>query len=192
MKKEAKKRHIELSEKTLAENLSSLVKYLYKDENYYSKIGIVKSIDEVEYTCEVEFLDGSPNFDDVKLQQFATSDGLFIKPSIDSAVIVSFSSRNNAYISMFSAVEEVVIQGGVNEGMVKIVEQTRKLNDLVAEVQGIVNDLNILKTAFSSWVPIPTDGGAALKAIAATWYGSTLPPMTSFNKTDYENIKVKH
>jgi len=54
-----------------------------------------------------------------------------------------------------------------------------KVEELVAEINAIKQDLNLLKTAMSTWVVVPTDGGATLKAVAATWYAQQLLPVTS-------------
>ena len=43
------------------------------------------------------------------------------------------------------------------------------------ELDKLKDDLNTLKTVFSTgWIVAPNDGGAALKAAATTWYGSTI------------------
>jgi len=47
---------------------------------------------------------------------------------------------------------------------------------------------NTLKAAFTSWVVVPTDGGAALKAITAAWAGSTITPTVL---ADIENDAVE-
>jgi hypothetical protein len=53
----------------------------------------------------------------------------------------------------------------------------------------VEKDLNSLKQVFlQDWVPVSQDGGAALKAAAATWAGRRL---TETQKSDIENEKVK-
>ncbi|MFN8238640.1 MAG: hypothetical protein U0T77_10770 [Chitinophagales bacterium] len=72
---------------------------------------------------------------------------------------------------------------GENEGIVKVLELTSDLNK-------IQQDLNALKTVFSSaWAVVPSDGGAALKAAAATWAGQTLELS---NKDNLQNNKIRH
>lgn len=78
--------------------------------------------------------------------------------------------------------EGVVLNGGNFGGMVKVEPLTSRIND-------IENDINELKNIFASWVTVPQDGGAALKAASATWAGSLLTPT---QRGDYENEKVKH
>ena len=83
---------------------------------------------------------------------------------------------------MFSEIESIVFDGGENEGLAKVKELTEKINALE-------NDINSLKTAFSTWVTVPSDGGASLKAITATWFSAQLAVT---NKSDIQNEKIKH
>lgn len=79
--------------------------------------------------------------------------------------------------------QQITFNGGSLGGLVKIEELTKRLNI-------IENDLNTLKTIFSTaWSPVSQDGGAALKTAAQAWAMQTLKNTVT---TDYENIKVKH
>jgi hypothetical protein len=60
-----------------------------------------------------------------------------------------------------------------------------KLKEVVDELQGDVTDL---KTAFSTWVVAPNDGGAALKASAATWFGT--PLTKNIDDAKVETVKL--
>jgi hypothetical protein len=55
--------------------------------------------------------------------------------------------------------------GGNTDFMVRF----SKLKEAFDELQ---DDVTTLKQAFSSWVVVPSDGGAALKAASATWAGT--------------------
>jgi hypothetical protein len=78
--------------------------------------------------------------------------------------------------------EKIICNGGENDGWVKVRELTEKLNALE-------KDINSLKQVFTSWVAVPNDGGAALKAALATWAGQTL---TETRQADIENDKITH
>lgn len=109
--------------------------------------------------------------------------GILITPAVGSSVIVSrIGESDELFVEMFSEVDTIQYNGGKNEGLVKVVELTAKLNSLE-------NDLNNLKTVFTSWVIAPSDGGAALKTAAATWAGQKL---TKTNKTEIQNEKITH
>lgn len=75
-----------------------------------------------------------------------------------------------------------VFNGGDLGGLIKIKELTDKLN-------AIEKDINKLKTVFSSWVPAPQDGGAALKSSVSSWANKQL---TLSKRGDYEDETVKH
>ena len=72
--------------------------------------------------------------------------------------------------------------GGKHGGIIKIEELTTKLNT-------IEQDINALKQALSTWVPIPSDGGAALKAAVTSWAAK---PLQQSKRGDYEDPNVKH
>ncbi|MBD5345470.1 MAG: hypothetical protein HDR90_10940 [Bacteroides sp.] len=76
----------------------------------------------------------------------------------------------------------VTFNGGDLGGLVKVENLTKRLNI-------IENDINELKTIFTTWSPLAQDGGAALKTAAISWFGSKLTPS---QRSDYENEKVKH
>ena len=109
--------------------------------------------------------------------------GIVITPVMGSSVIISrIGDSDELFVEMFSEVESMMFDGGENEGLVKVKELTNKINALE-------NDINDLKTAFNTWVIAPSDGGAALKAITATWASSQLQIT---NKAEIQNEKIKH
>ena len=66
--------------------------------------------------------------------------------------------------------------------MVKVKELTKKLN-------AVEKDLNNLKTIITSWTPVASDGGAALKAIITSWATQSITPTA---QNELENKNVKH
>lgn len=166
-------------------------------------------------TCTVTTLSsqGAITIENVQLMA-SVDDGLLYVPAIDSTVIVAYSTFNKPFIALFSGLSKLVIVGGENNagieitddgilieiadtklnladgkttlndgalgGLVKVVQLTQKLNALESAV-------NQLKQIFSTWVPVPQDGGAALKTAAATWAGQQL---TQTQRADIENDKI--
>lgn len=53
-----------------------------------------------------------------------------------------------------------------------------------ANIEELQNDINNLKSIISAWVPVPNDGGAALKAALSSWYGSALVEQIDNAKID--------
>jgi len=63
----------------------------------------------------------------------------------------------------------------------EIVLNDNRLDSYIADINALTerynileDDLNTLKEAFINWVPVTTDGGAALKAITTDWQVATL------------------
>lgn len=166
----------------LAELLTTFVKDVLQNEKFYSQIGKVISVNESEKTCEVEIINGA-TIEDVRLQQVASDTGLLIVPEIESVVILGFTDRTTAYIAMFSQISEVVYQNGENGGLIKINAQVEKLNDFSDKYNDLVERL-------LNWVPVPNDGGAALKTALTT--PTPIQKNNDFNSSDFENDKFKH
>ena len=156
-------------------------------------MGRVESVGEE--TCSVKIADRIV-INDVRLNASAdgNADNILIKPTVGSMVMMadlSGGELRSLVVISFSALEsmtvkfegDVVINGGENEGLVKVVPLKDRLN-------AIENDINSLKQVFSaSWFPVVYDGGASLKAAAASWAAQ---PLKSTNKKDIENPKIKH
>ena len=145
-------------------------------------LGTVVSIDTDEMTCEVEPVSGQANFLDVRIMADNSTSGVLLKPAIDSIVIIAPQSEDIYYIALVGEVSEIWLKGEQYGGLVKV-------SDLVDRMNLIESDINTLKTAFSTWVTVPNDGGAALKGATATWYGSQLVETTV---SDLENENCKH
>jgi hypothetical protein len=142
----------------------------------------VLSVDEAEGTMEVEH--EGLTFFDVRLRAVADGGkGFIIIPKKDTYITVGIIEKNGRYVMLnCSEVEKIIINGGDNDGLVKVKEVTKKLNALEKE-------LNSLKSFISSWIPVASDGGAALKTILASWAGQSITPT---QQKDLENKKVKH
>ena len=77
---------------------------------------------------------------------------------------------------------EILFNGGNLLGLVKIQELTDRLN----EYELILKQL---QTDFSGWIPVPSDGGAALKTILTAGYLMKIIPDSTVS--DFENEKIK-
>jgi len=151
------------------------------DLGFESMAATVKSVDTTAMTCDVEPINGDADFLDVRLNADYTK-GFTLIPKEGSVVILSQLSDATAYVTMVSEVDNIYLAGDANGGLVKV-------TDLVSKMNTIENDINTLKTIFSTWLPVPSDGGAALKLAAATWYASQLTPTTA---NDLENKTIQH
>lgn len=170
-----------------------LIKIWAKENELYSKQGTVKSVNLTERTCVVTPTDGGSDILDVYLeadQGTSTSKGFFVVPSTGSLVIVTFTSKEEAFVSAWTAIDQVIAKSGewvfndgTNGGLTKLQELTSRLNELE-------NLFTQLKTDFNGWVPSPNDGGAALKTkLSAGYLTKTIP---NSQISDFENELVKH
>lgn len=144
--------------------------------------GIVRSIEGK--TCSVE-VDGL-SIPEVRLRPSTTDEEeeLLITPSVGSVVIIGSLSgelRDLVVLSVDRA-EQIILMGGKRGGLVLVGELTDKLNTLEEEISS-------LKRVFSSWTPIPQDGGASLKSSIASWSSKTL---TKTQKSELEHPNIKH
>jgi len=148
----------------------------------------VTAYDENKKTCTCEPLNGIAKFFKVRLNS-ENIDSFILIPKVNSTVVVEELEKNQAYISMFSEIDKILctaenieFNGGNNGGLINI-------SDLISKINNLENDINNLKTIITTWVPVPSDGGAALKALITTWSAQTLTPTLV---SEIENEKIKH
>lgn len=155
----------------------------------------VDSVDKDNQTCDCSPISGdaATSLPGVLLMA-ENDDGLVVFPAVDSTVVVALSTRNDAYVFMYSEIDELLItisngegakatkynikagsqqfNDGSFGGLVKITQLTTKLNNLITQLKA---QLDLIATGIAA-------GG-----------GSYSPgTLSQFSKTDYENDKIKH
>lgn len=170
-----------MSKNEVASALTEFVEAKSKGND--SLICKVISVDLPTNTCYCEPINGDSEIQNVKLTTNITGAGVgfLLIPKINSLVVVTFLDNSSAYVSMVAEVDEVNINGKTLGGLVKVIDLTTKLNNLE-------NKVNALITGISGWVPVPNDGGAALKVALTAWLSSSLTPTVRAN---IENILIK-
>lgn len=155
----------------MSKELRDALKTLTKPNNDgYSKVCTVDSVDLVNRTCYCIPINEDADITEVRLMA-NIDNGFLLIPEVNSVVVVSFLSDSSAYVALVSKVSEVQLNGTNFNGLIKIDEQTAKLNQLVTELQ--------------------TQLGLIATGIAAGGGSYTPATLSTFNKTDYENIKIK-
>jgi len=142
-------------------------------------IASVISVDTDKYLARVEPLNGDADID-ARIAPDVTGKTKFI-PKIGSVVVVAMVSNTSGVIVSYSGVDEINLNGDNKGGLVIGADLLQKLNAL--EV-----DINKIKGIFATWIVAPNDGGAALKALSASWAADTL---TKTLISDIENDTVK-
>jgi hypothetical protein len=173
-------------ERHIADGLKTLAGKYAPDTIVY---GNVLTVDEDNRLCNV-ITDDDVQINDVLLQsEEAAAIDFFILPAVNSRVIMaSINNSDDWLVLKCGAIQKVLINcndiefnGATLGGMCKRDGVKQQLNNLE-------NDVNNLKSAFTSWVVAPNDGGAALKATTSTWAGSNL--VTTVD-SDIENTNIK-
>lgn len=103
--------------------------------------------------------------------------GFVLVPAPGSKVIIErIEGSENYFISAFYEVDEVLLNGGVNGGLIKIGDLTNKINNLVDEVDNLRIKYNNHTHA--------SHGTPTVSLVTDSF--------TQFNKSDYENDTFKH
>ncbi len=102
------------------------------------------------------------------------NNGLVVFPKVGSTVIVALSTRNTAFVLMYSDIDKVQFMDGTFGGMVKIIDPDDPNKGIIKKLNNIENKIDVLITAITGWVPVGGDGGAALKTALTSWLSSSL------------------
>lgn len=163
-------------------------------------IATVVSYDIPSRTCYCTPISGEAVTDLPNVALMAeVDDGILLLPTVGSTVFVLYSTHHAPIIALFSEVDQIVLISGGAQIKISKTGQIQ-LNDgsyggliqiaqLISKINNLEKDLNTLKTAFTDWVPVPDDGGAALKAAAATWASNEI---TLTQQAEIENTTVTH
>jgi len=155
-------------------------------------IGKVESFNDQDWTINLTLNIGAKVEDcTIKSVLNGESSGIFIEPVVGSYVLCGLTDGKleNLTAIVYSEIksikfvptEKLIFRNEDFGGLVK----SQKVHD---EIKALKDEVNSLKSKLAAWLPVPTDGGAALKAILSTFY-TPLPPAV---QTDYENPNVKH
>lgn len=171
----------------LSIELRDLIRNIVTDEfaeiyGLACKVSNIHEDDTLGFVCDCAPINGKASLSNVRLEP-QTSGGVLIIPSDDSVVFVIMESDTQAFVSMYGVIDSIKIMGGDNKGVVKV-------EDLVSKMNALESAVSQLQTDFSTWVTVPNDGGAALKAVVAAGFGIKQIPDTKVS--DLENTKFTH
>ncbi len=162
------------------------IREIAKTDKAYSLTCLVNAVDTSENTCDVEPLDGTSDILNVKL--IVQDNGLLIYPKVNSLVTVSFLDPNNAFVSMYSIIDdfkikvenEIWLNGNDLDGLVK-------LNDLVTKLNNLENAFNTHLALYNAHIHT---GGTIMgsTAIPVVLDTNILTPTIA---TELENTTVK-
>jgi hypothetical protein len=146
--------------------------------SYETSICKVLSVDEPNFTCKCEPIDGSADFFGVLLNADKKK-GFVLIPKVGSFVVISQMSETTSCVVMVSEVSQVYIAGDENGGLVKIDNLKTQYDTMIAAFKAAIG------AGFGALNGL--DGGASLTA-----FNSAAASVQNLNKTTLENTKVKH
>jgi hypothetical protein len=141
--------------------LRDLMRELAKSgEEIYSVVGKVKSIDDTKRTCVVEPINGDADLLDIRVQaEQQISTGIYIKPKVNSDVLVTFLSKNTGYVALCSEVDSIEIKIGTQtikidgtngmdiSGFLKVASATSDLKSAIGELIDAIGSLVLVTPA---------------------------------------------
>lgn len=178
--------------------IHSAIKKIGNADKFEIYSGKVDAINEANTTIDVAIDNGLIVYD-VRLRAVITdTTGMWVLPKQNSDVVIArIDGTQDFALMQASEIDKlfvkigdttlqldstgVTINGGANEGMVKVAALVTKLNALETKVNQII-------TAFNTWIVTPNDGGAALKVLAASFAAL----LTATTQANLENTKAKH
>ena len=103
----------------------------------------VLSVDIPNRICTCQIVDGHVNniLPNVKLMA-SVDDGFLIQPTVNSTVCLIISDFSEPYISQYSGIDKIILNGGDLGGLVKVITLTKKINTLENKVNALVTKYN--------------------------------------------------
>lgn len=99
----------------------------------------VTSVDEAARTCNVDVITGIGQTTIENVQLMASiDDGVLLIPAIGSTIIVSYSSYNQPFVSLFSELAKIVLVAGQENASIQIDEDGVLLE--IAETKLLISD----------------------------------------------------
>lgn len=150
------------------------------NEMGFAKVCTVDSVDMSANTCYCIPINDDADMQEVRLiaQQ---SNGFLLIPKVGSVVVVSMLSDSSFFVSMFSDIDEINLNGKNFDGLVKIGPLVNKVN----AIENLVN--SILNTLKTTTIPLAPSGTYPFAPLYASL--NDIAPLTQ--KSDLENTTVK-
>lgn len=165
------------------DKIRKAVKELSKtNDEVYSIVCTVDSVNMTDKTCDCSPIDGKADLLGVRLMA-QNQTGFFIKPKVNSVVVVTMINGFTGYVAMFSEVDEIQLNGDNYDGLPQIQVMVDKYNNLENKVNTIISTFN---AHTHPYVNVATP---ATTSPSATPVVGTLTPTTQI---ELENTTVKH
>lgn len=159
-------------------DLIDAIRNIVAKENLMSFACTVTDINTTNYTCNCSPVDGSADFINVLLNADKKT-GFVLIPKNNSIVVITMTSNVNAFVSMVSEVDTILMKGDAFGGLVKI-------DDLKTQYDANVTAIKAACVAgFTALSGL--DSGASLAA-----FNASATAILNLNKVTLENNKILH
>jgi hypothetical protein len=141
----------------------------------------VKSVDEAGRVCTVIALSGKVGSEFTARLMASIDDGILAVPVVGSTVVVSLSDFTTGCVVQYSELDNITLRGGDLGGMVKVIELTKKINNLENKLNALITKYN---THTHNVTAIGSPTGPGLQPETGT--------LTPTQRADIENTKITH
>jgi hypothetical protein len=143
----------------------------------------VVSVDKDARTCVVKTVDFDVEIEDVKLTP-ALGDAakpFCLFPAEGSIITIGIIEGGKELVMIAATEVDSIYLGGKEFSMVKAETLTTELNKMKAQLDAVIQ-------ALTTWIVVPSDGGAALLTTA----NALLSPLPKPDFSEIKNEEVKH
>ena len=144
-------------------------------------VATVTSVDEANFVFDADPIDGTASITEVRLRPESDASGFFQVPVVGSVVVIAMINDSDGFLLMSSQASKLVITStaliqaagtsieilGSSDTAMRFSEAEIAFNDLKGDLDDLVGVVNGVINLLQTWVVVPSDGGAALKAGAA-------------------------
>jgi len=139
-----------------------------RKEKRYSSICKVLSIDTTKRTCQLEPINGDAERKGRLQASIELTTGIYIKPTVNSYVLLSFINNQTGVITQYSEIDEININGGTDFAVRFNVLQTA-YNQLKSDHDDLVQAFNThVHATAAPGAPSPPTPAAGIPASAST------------------------
>jgi len=160
------------------------IEHWNKNKKYYLVVAKVEKVNDFTFSAKADNLIFDVNFATVETAE----NSFYIEPKVGSLALIGYTNNTDAYCLQVEKAEkihikssELIFNNGTFGGLIKVEKLTQKLNELINEIRTMKLQINTHTHA----------GVMAGGSVTATPTPNTAT-FSNFNKSDYENDKIKH
>lgn len=169
----------------IREQLDEIFDQNMEDLSMYSEKAKVTAVDETAGTCTVQLAADDAEIIDVAFKTTKdNAEGIFITPTVDTYVMVSWLNNEVCFVSLVQDYDKVTIKkGGISIVLNGSDVTINAGSDTAVRASDIESKLNDLKAELDAHTHLGGSGGPVLAPPVASF--------TSFDKGDWEAPNVK-